>query len=60
MIRPFVKLTIGALGGYVLGLRALGSFWVVGFMIVLFFYEVFVALVHWFIVCSILSFSEAH
>nr|YP_009734331.1 ATP synthase subunit 6 [Echinostoma revolutum]QIJ97883.1 ATP synthase subunit 6 [Echinostoma revolutum] len=61
MIRPFVNLTIGALGGAALG--ALGfkfGVWVVSFLFLLFFYEVFVALVHWFIVCNILSFSEDH
>nr|AKG49768.1 ATP synthase F0 subunit 6 [Ogmocotyle sp. JM-2015] len=60
MIRPFVNLTIGSIGGYVLGALCLSSWWVVVFLFILFFYEVFVALVHWFIVCSILSFSEDH
>uniref|UniRef100_A0AAU7YR39 ATP synthase F0 subunit 6 n=1 Tax=Scaphanocephalus sp. TaxID=3050632 RepID=A0AAU7YR39_9TREM len=60
MIRPFVNLSIGAMGGYVLGMMCFSSFWVLVFLFVLFFYEVFVAVVHWFIVCSILSFSEDH
>nr|YP_009164289.1 ATP synthase F0 subunit 6 [Gastrothylax crumenifer]AIU44445.1 ATP synthase F0 subunit 6 [Gastrothylax crumenifer] len=60
MIRPFVNLTIGSMGGYVLGLLSLGTWWVFVFLFLLFFYEVFVACVHWFIVCSILSFSENH
>lgn len=60
MIRPFVNLTMGSLGGYVLGSMRFGSHWVVLFLFVLFFYEIFVAVVHWFIVCNILSFSEEH
>nr|YP_008994158.1 ATP synthase F0 subunit 6 [Metagonimus yokogawai]AGN12760.1 ATP synthase F0 subunit 6 [Metagonimus yokogawai] len=60
MIRPFVNLTIGAMGGYALGLMCFLSWWVVFFLFLLFFYEIFVALVHWYIVCSILSFSEGH
>lgn len=61
MIRPFVNLTIGAMGGVALGAMSLEfGVWVLLFMVVLFFYEIFVALVHWFIVCNILSFSEEH
>nr|AWK02431.1 ATP synthase F0 subunit 6 [Acanthoparyphium sp. WAK-2018] len=61
MIRPFVNLTIGALGGAAVGSACLKfGIWVLVFLVVLFFYEVFVALVHWFIVCNILSFSESH
>lgn len=46
MIRPFVNLSIGALGGYVLGMLTFSQWWVVLFLVVLFFYEVFVAVVH--------------
>lgn len=46
MIRPFVNLRIGAMGGYVLGLMSFSSSWVIGFLLLLFFYEVFVAVVH--------------
>lgn len=46
MIRPFVNLSIGALGGAVLGGISFSRNWVVLFLIALFFYEVFVALVH--------------
>nr|YP_010853285.1 ATP synthase F0 subunit 6 [Metorchis xanthosomus]WGM81704.1 ATP synthase F0 subunit 6 [Metorchis xanthosomus] len=60
MMRPFVNLSAGALGGYALGLLSLLNYWVVLFLIFLFFYEIFVAVVHWFIVYSILSFSEDH
>lgn len=60
LIRPFVKLSMGSLGGYVLGGMCFSSIYVLGFLVVLFFYEIFVAVVHWFIVCNILSFSEDH
>nr|ALD62342.1 ATP synthase F0 subunit 6 [Echinostoma hortense] len=61
MIRPFVNLTIGVLGGFAIGSLSLKfGGWVISFLVLLFFYEVFVALVHWFIVCNILSFSEDH
>nr|ATD85499.1 ATP synthase F0 subunit 6 [Paragonimus heterotremus] len=60
MIRPFVNLSMGAMGGYVLGLLSFRLEWVAFFLFLLFFYEVFVAIVHWFIVCNILSFSEDH
>lgn len=46
MIRPFVNLRIGALGGVVLGGLRFVRTWVAGFLVILFFYEVFVALVH--------------
>nr|BDB04336.1 ATP synthase F0 subunit 6 [Fasciola gigantica] len=61
LIRPFVNLTIGSLGGVAIGVLGLKyGFGIFIFLVVLFFYEVFVALVHWFIVCNILSFSEDH
>nr|YP_009681605.1 ATP synthase F0 subunit 6 [Tracheophilus cymbius]QDP13012.1 ATP synthase F0 subunit 6 [Tracheophilus cymbius] len=61
MIRPFVNLTIGAFGGLALGGMCFGfGFGFVVGLVVLFMYEVFVALVHWFIVCNILSFSKSH
>lgn len=46
MIRPFVKLRMGARGGYILGVLGFqysGAFILLG---LLFFYEVFVAVVH--------------
>lgn len=46
MIRPFVNLSMGARGGYVLGLFRFRYEWAVGFLFFLFFYEVFVAVVH--------------
>lgn len=46
MIRPFVKLSMGARGGYVLGMLGFQHIWVVSFIFFLFFYEIFVAVVH--------------
>jgi len=47
LIRPFVNLTIGSLGGVAIGVLGLKyGFGIFIFLIVLFFYEVFVALVH--------------
>lgn len=61
VIRPFINLSIGAMAGATLGYLCWSlSWWVLFFLLVLFFYEVFVALVHWYIVCSILSFSVDH
>nr|YP_010704911.1 ATP synthase F0 subunit 6 [Plagiorchis multiglandularis]WCQ78408.1 ATP synthase F0 subunit 6 [Plagiorchis multiglandularis] len=60
LIRPFVNLSMGSLGGYVLGGMCFNSNYLLIFLVLLFFYEVFVAVVHWFIVCNILSFSEDH
>lgn len=60
MIRPFVNLTIGSLGGYAIGSMCFSVSWAILFLGFLFFYEIFVAVVHWFIVCNILSFSEDH
>nr|AYH51355.1 ATP synthase F0 subunit 6 [Alaria americana] len=61
LMRPFLNLSMGAMGGASLGFMVLkfGS-GVVFFLVILFFYEVFVALVHWFMVCNILSFSVDH
>nr|AKP94294.1 ATP synthase F0 subunit 6 [Diplostomum pseudospathaceum] len=61
LIRPFLNLSIGALGGASLGFMTLhfGTGMVV-LLVLLFFYEIFVALVHWFIICNILSFSVDH
>nr|WRY68986.1 ATP synthase F0 subunit 6 [Cichlidogyrus thurstonae] len=60
MIRPFLNITIGALGVSSLAGMSIGNniIWVV--LIGIFFYEVFVAVVHWFIVVNILGFSEDH
>lgn len=60
LIRPFLKISIGFFGASALGFMCLSSRFVYVFMFFLFLYEVFVALVHWFIVCNIFSFSAEH
>nr|QXU59565.1 ATP synthase F0 subunit 6 [Didymobothrium rudolphii] len=60
IFRPFINISLGCLGA-----AAVGNFCIISplwFLAlgVLFFYEVFVALVHWFIVSNILSFSVDH
>nr|AFD18197.1 ATPase subunit 6 [Cichlidogyrus sclerosus]WRY69021.1 ATP synthase F0 subunit 6 [Cichlidogyrus sclerosus] len=60
MIRPFLNITIGALGAASLAGMSLGNSSLLLILIGVFFYEVFVALVHWFIVINILGFSEDH
>nr|YP_010121351.1 ATP synthase F0 subunit 6 [Scutogyrus longicornis]QRC77980.1 ATP synthase F0 subunit 6 [Scutogyrus longicornis] len=60
MIRPFLNITIGALGASSLAGMTMSNCGLVVFLIFVFFYEVFVAIVHWFIVVNILGFSEDH
>nr|WCH58145.1 ATP synthase F0 subunit 6 [Holostephanus sp. FJ-2023] len=61
VIRPFINLSIGAMAGMTLGLLCWSMNWFVFIgLLILFFYEIFVALVHWYIVCSILAFSADH
>nr|YP_009138982.1 ATP synthase F0 subunit 6 [Clinostomum complanatum]AJR28000.1 ATP synthase F0 subunit 6 [Clinostomum complanatum] len=61
MIRPFLNLSIGAFGGAAIGGMCISlSYWLLVFVVILFLYNVFVALVHWFIISEILSFSVDH
>nr|UTE83535.1 ATP synthase F0 subunit 6 [Raillietina sp. HL-2022] len=60
ILRPFINISLGCMGAVALGnLCFVNTIW---FMIlfILFFYEVFVAIVHWYIVISILDFSVDH
>nr|UFQ89178.1 ATP synthase F0 subunit 6 [Acanthobothrium sp. MZUSP 7998] len=60
IFRPFINVSLGCFGAVALGnFCFVNSFWfiILGFV---FFYEVFVALVHWFIVANILAFSVDH
>lgn len=60
ILRPFIKISLGCFGAVALGgLRFVNNAWCF-LLFVLFFYEVFVALVHWYIVTCILSFSVDH
>nr|AFD18241.1 ATPase subunit 6 [Pseudorhabdosynochus yangjiangensis] len=60
IIRPFLNITIGSVGGAALGSLFFNSKFVLIFLCFLFFYEIFVAVVHWFIVVNILLFSKDH
>nr|YP_009370868.1 ATP synthase F0 subunit 6 [Khawia sinensis]ALK26532.1 ATP synthase F0 subunit 6 [Khawia sinensis] len=60
MLRPFINISLGCVGSGVLGGFALNSGWLLLILCIVFLYELFVALVHWFIVTSILSFSVDH
>nr|WRY68999.1 ATP synthase F0 subunit 6 [Cichlidogyrus tilapiae] len=60
MIRPFLNITIGALGAASLANMSVGNSSLMVVLVFIFFYEVFVAVVHWFIVVNILGFSEDH
>lgn len=60
ILRPFINIRLGCFGAVAIGKLCFGGLsW--GFLLfILFFYEVFVAIVHWYIVVSILSFSVDH
>nr|YP_009049021.1 ATP synthase F0 subunit 6 [Taenia arctos]BAP10794.1 ATP synthase subunit 6 [Taenia arctos] len=60
ILRPFINISLGCFGAIELGSLSLVSGWWCIVIFFLFFYEVFVALVHWFIVTSILAFSVDH
>lgn len=60
LLRPLLNISIGSFGGLALGYICMNRMLCVFFLLVLFFYEIFVAVVHWFIVRRILSFRENH
>nr|ASL24605.1 ATP synthase F0 subunit 6 [Khawia sinensis] len=60
MLRPFINISLGCIGAGVLGGFCILNPCLLLILCVVFFYELFVALVHWFIVTSILSFSVNH
>lgn len=61
VLRPFINISLGCFGAVAVGDLCFSGrlIWFL-MLLVLFFYEVFVAVVHWYIVGSILSFSVAH
>lgn len=60
ILRPFIKIRLGCFGAVAL-CKLCFKGWVWFFVLfLLFFYEVFVAIVHWYIVSRILSFSVDH
>nr|AEY84578.1 ATP synthase F0 subunit 6 [Clistobothrium montaukensis] len=60
IFRPFINISLGCFGAVALSNFCFtGNIWF--FLLgIVFFYEVFVALVHWFIVTNILDFSVDH
>nr|YP_002117989.1 ATP synthase F0 subunit 6 [Echinococcus ortleppi]ABN64187.1 ATPase subunit 6 [Echinococcus granulosus]ACR16793.1 ATPase subunit 6 [Echinococcus granulosus]ACR16795.1 ATPase subunit 6 [Echinococcus granulosus]ARO49954.1 ATPase subunit 6 [Echinococcus ortleppi]BAF56538.1 ATPase subunit 6 [Echinococcus ortleppi] len=60
ILRPFINISLGCFGAVALGNLCFISCWWALVLVLLFFYEVFVALIHWFIVSSILDFSVDH
>lgn len=60
ILRPFINIRLGCMGGVAIGnLSFIKVFWSI-LLFILFFYEVFVAIVHWYIVTRILKFSVDH
>nr|UFQ89058.1 ATP synthase F0 subunit 6 [Serendip sp. MZUSP 7987] len=60
IFRPFINISLGCFGAVALSNFCFtNSIWLL-ILCLVFFYEVFVALVHWFIVTNILAFSIDH
>nr|UFQ89274.1 ATP synthase F0 subunit 6 [Scyphophyllidium guariticus] len=60
ILRPFINISLGCYGAATLSNFCFtSSLWIL-LLVFVFFFEVFVALVHWFIVTNILSFSVDH
>ena len=60
IFRPFINITLGCFGAIALRKFCFVKILWLLLLCLVFFYEVFVALVHWFIVTNILSFSVDH
>nr|ADI49804.1 ATPase subunit 6 [Echinococcus shiquicus]ADI49805.1 ATPase subunit 6 [Echinococcus shiquicus]ADI49808.1 ATPase subunit 6 [Echinococcus shiquicus]ADI49809.1 ATPase subunit 6 [Echinococcus shiquicus]ADI49810.1 ATPase subunit 6 [Echinococcus shiquicus] len=60
ILRPFINISLGCFGAVALGGLCFTNYWWGLVLVGLFFYEVFVAIVHWYIVSSILDFSVDH
>lgn len=60
IFRPFINISLGCVGAAAVGNFCFTSVAWLTILLLLFFYEVFVALVHWFIVTNILAFSVDH
>nr|ANW83208.1 ATP synthase F0 subunit 6 [Testudotaenia sp. WL-2016] len=60
IFRPFINISLGCFGAVAISNFCFSSgVWFL-VLVIVFFYEVFVALVHWFIVTNILAFSIDH
>ena len=60
IFRPFINISLGCFGAVAISKLCFHSNLLILLLAFIFFYEVFVALVHWFIVAKILSFSIDH
>nr|YP_006460026.1 ATP synthase F0 subunit 6 [Tetrancistrum nebulosi]ADN44067.1 ATPase subunit 6 [Tetrancistrum nebulosi] len=60
MLRPFLNITIGCFAALAIGGGFCNNWLLIVGLLMLFFYEIFVAMVHWFIVVNILDFSIDH
>lgn len=60
ILRPFINISLGCFGTVALCNLCFNSWLLIIVIFLLFFYEVFVAIVHWYIVTRILSFSVNH
>nr|YP_009733714.1 ATP synthase F0 subunit 6 [Gangesia oligonchis]QHV34464.1 ATP synthase F0 subunit 6 [Gangesia oligonchis] len=60
IFRPFINISLGCVGAVALSNFCFASWGWLILLVIVFFYEVFVALVHWFIVANILAFSVDH
>lgn len=60
ILRPFINIRLGCLGAVALCKLCFSNWLWILVLFILFFYEVFVAVVHWYIVTRILSFSVDH
>nr|BAV82511.1 ATP synthase F0 subunit 6 [Hymenolepis microstoma]BBB87189.1 ATP synthase subunit 6 [Hymenolepis microstoma] len=60
ILRPFINISLGCFGTVAVCNLCFNSWLLILVIFLLFFYEVFVAVVHWYIVTSILSFSIDH
>lgn len=60
ILRPFINIRLGCFGAVALCKLCFDRWLLSLILFLLFFYEVFVAIVHWYIVASILSFSIEH
>ena len=60
IFRPFINISLGCFGAVAISKLCFHKNLLILLLTFIFFYEVFVALVHWFIVAKILSFSIDH
>lgn len=60
ILRPFINIRLGCVGTVAICKLCFNNVLLISVIFILFFYEVFVAIVHWYIVTRILSFSIDH